>query len=310
MAPQRVILDVDTGVDDALAIILALRSPELEVAGITTVSGNAPVERTTANTLLVLEILEAPMIPVVAGAAAPRASAPFYAAEVHGADGLGGIAHTYPSPRRRASQGASDFLLETLRRFRGELTLIATGPLTNVAAAIRRDPEAMRRVGQLIVMGGALHVPGNVTPVTEFNFAADPEAAAVVMEAGLDLTLVPLDVTEQVVLSRADLDGIPGDGTVPAFIRALTAWTLTFHREQEGFDGMFLHDPLAVGAALDPFLLQTRPLPVAVERQGALTAGMMVADLRRRSRAAPTARVGVEVDSKRFLELFHRRVLS
>jgi purine nucleosidase len=309
MTRQRVILDVDTGVDDALGIILALRSPELEVLGITTVSGNAPVDRTTANTLLTLEILGAPDIPVVGGAAAPLAGSPLTAAEVHGLDGLGGIADEYPAPTRRAGQGASDFMLEALRRFPGELTLIATGPLSNVATAIRRDAETMRRLKSLIVMGGAIRVPGNAGPVTEFNFAADPEAAAVVLEAGLDITLVPLDVTEQVVLSRADLEGMPSGGAVPDFIRAMTATTLAFHQEHEGFDGMFLHDPLAVGTAVDPFLLRTEPMPVAVERRGGLTAGMTVADLRRRRRAAPTASVGVGVESSRFLELFRRRVL-
>jgi purine nucleosidase len=309
MTRQRVILDVDTGVDDALGIILAFRSPELEVLGITTVSGNAPVERTTANTLLVLEVLGAPEIPVVAGAARPLARPLFTAAEVHGEDGLGGIAHEYPSPKRRASEGASDFLLETLRRFPGAVTLIATGPLTNVGMAIRRDPETMRRLKTLTIMGGAIRVPGNVSPVTEFNFAVDPEAAAVVMEAGLDITLVPLDVTEQVLLSRGDLDGMPRGRPVPDFIRAMTARTLAFHQEPEGLEGMFLHDPLAVGTAVDPSLVRTRPLPVAVECQGVLTAGMTVADLRRRSRAAPTASVCVEVESSRFLELFRQRVL-
>lgn len=309
MTRQRVILDVDTGVDDALGIILALRSPELEVLGITTVCGNAPVDRTTANTLLVLEILGAPEIPVVAGAAAPLSRSPVTAAEVHGEDGLGGIAHEYPAPKRRAGQGASDFLLEALRRFPGDLTLIATGPLTNVGTAIRRDPETMRGLKNLTVMGGAIRVPGNAGPVTEFNFAADPEAAAIVMEAGLQITLLPLDVTEQVVLSRADLEGMPSGGVVPEFIRAMTAKTLAFHQEHEGFDGMFLHDPLAVGTVADPPLVRTRPLPVAVERRGVLTAGMTVADLRRRSRAAPTASVGVEVESSRFLGLFRQRVL-
>ncbi len=309
MTPQRVILDVDTGVDDALGIILAVRSPELEILGITTVSGNAPVERTTANTLLVLEVLGTREIPVVSGAAAPLARPLFTAPEVHGEDGLGGITHTYPSPACRASGGASDFLLETLRRFPGDVTLIATGPLTNVAMAIQRDPETMRRLKALTSMGGAIRVPGNVSPATEFNFAVDPEAAAVVLEAGLDIMLVPLDVTEQVLLTPKDLDRMPRGRRVPDFIRAMTARSLAFHREPEGVEGMFLHDPLAVATAVDPSLVRTRPLPIAIECHGVLTAGMTVADLRRRSRAAPTAAVCVEVDASRFLALFRQRVL-
>ena len=142
---RRVILDVDTGVDDALAIMLAVRSPELEVLGITTVSGNVPVAQCTANTLLTLEVLDAPNVPVVSGAAAPLAREAFTAAEVHGSDGLGNVTARYPTPLRQATQGAVEFLLEMIRRFPGELTLVATGPLTNVAMAIQQDREAMRR---------------------------------------------------------------------------------------------------------------------------------------------------------------------
>lgn len=309
MGRRRVLLDVDTGVDDALALMLAIRSPELEVLGITTVSGNVPVARCTANTLLVLEILEAPAIPVVAGAAAPLAREPFTATEVHGTDGLGDVAHRYPAPSRQATRGAAEFLLETVRRFPGELTLIATGPLTNVAMAIQRDGDTLRRLQGVTVMGGAIRVPGNVGPTTEFNFAVDPEAAAIVLGAGLPLTLVPLDVTEQVVLSREAVEEARSVGHLQAFIREMTAATMAFHRDHEGFDGMFLHDPLAVGVVVDPSLVRGQAMAVAIERRGELTAGMAVADLRRRSQAAPTVTVCVEVEAARFLHLFQERVL-
>lgn len=308
MERRRVVLDVDTGVDDALAIILALRSPELEVLGITTVSGNVPVARCTANTLLVLEMLVAPDIPVVTGAAVPLARKAFTAAEVHGADGLGGVTRNYPIPSRQARQGAADFLLEMVGRIPGELTLIATGPLTNLATAIQRDGRAMRRLQGVTVMGGAIRVPGNVAPTTEFNFAVDPEAAAIVLAAGLHLTLVPLDVTEQIILTREAVEGA-GDGRLQAFIREMTAATMVFHRNVEGFDGMFLHDPLAVGTVVDPSLVRGQALALAVERRGELTAGMAVADLRRRSKATPTAIVCQEVNVARFMQLFIRRVL-
>ena len=306
---QRVILDVDTGVDDALAIILAVRSPELEVLGITTVSGNVPVLRCTANTLLVLEVLEAPDIPVVSGAAAPLVKAAFTAAEVHGEDGLGNVTTRYPTPDRQATQGAVEFLLEMIRRFPGQLTLVATAPLTNVAMAIREDREGMRGLHGITVMGGAIRVPGNVGPTTEFNFAVDPEAAAIVLSAGLPIRLVPLDVTEQVVLSRGTVEEAKGSGKVQAFIHDITAATMAFHRTHEGFDGMFLHDPLAVGVVVDPSLVRAQPMAVVVEQQGGLTAGMAVADLRRRSRAPQTAAVCTEVESARFLHLFAQRVL-
>lgn len=303
------LLDVDTGVDDALALMLAIRSPELEVLGITTVSGNVPVARSTANTLLALEMLGASTIPVVAGAAAPLARALFTAAEVHGSDGLGDVTHRYPAPSRQATRGAAEFLLQMIHRHPGELTLIATGPLTNVATAIQRDAGAMRRLQGLTVMGGAIRVPGNVGPTTEFNFAVDPEAAAIVLGAGLPLTLVPLDVTEQVVLSHEAVEKARGAGKLQAFIREITAAVMDFHREHEGVDGMFLHDPLAVGVVVDPSLVRGQPMAVAIERRGELTAGMAVADLRRRSQAAPTATVCVEVEAARFLHLFRDRVL-
>jgi len=175
--------------------------------------------------------------------------------------------------------------------------------------AIQLDIEAIRRLKSLTVMGGAIRVPGNLSPVAEYNFGVDPEAAAMVLGAGLPLTLVPLDVTEQVILSRRSVEEAECRGTLHTFIREMTAEAMAFHREHEGFDGMFLHDPLALGTVLDASLVGGQPMAVAVERRGELTSGMAVADLRRRSRAAPTAKVCVEVDAKRFLELFARRVL-
>jgi purine nucleosidase len=305
-----VILDVDTGVDDALAIMLAVRLPELTVLGITTVSGNVPVERCTANSLLVLEMLEMPDLSVVSGASAPIARAAIRAAEVYGTDGLGGVTARYPAPARRARPGAVEFLLDMIRRFPEELTLIATGPLTNVARAIQKDPDAMRHLGDVTVMGGAIRVPGNVGPTTEFNFAADPEAAAIVLGAGLPIRLVPLDVTEQVVLTRQTVEKARGVGRLQAFLSEMTAATMAFHREVEGIDGMFLHDPLAVAVVADPSLARTKPMAVAVERRGELTSGMAVADLRRRTRATPNVTVCVEVETARFLHIFAQRVLQ
>jgi purine nucleosidase len=308
MPPDPVCLDVDTGVDDALAVLLALRTPGCDLVGITTVHGNAPLERTTANTLHVLDLGEAPEVPVVSGAGTPLVRPAMTAAEVHGGDGLGGIAATLPVSSRKAGSGAAEFLVATARRFSGSLRLVAVGPLTNIALAIRRDPEALRGIKSLTVMGGAVRVPGNAGPVSEFNFFADPEAAAEVLAARLPLTLLPLDVTEQVVLQRAAVTR--ARGKLADFVRQLTATTLAFHAAEEGIDGMFLHDPLALAAALDPALIQTEQMALAVETRGDLTAGMVVADLRRRWRGAPNASVGVSVAADRFLRDFFDRVLS
>ena len=310
MSARPVVLDVDTGVDDALAILLALRSPEFAVQGICTVSGNVPLLQTTANTCRVLDVAGAPAIPVVAGAAAPLVRAGLTAGEVHGGDGLGGMADRLPASDRAVRRDAPGFLLDMIRRFPDELTLIATGPLTNVAKAIQRDVETMRRLRALTVMGGAIRVPGNVGPVSEFNFAVDPEAAAIVLDAGLPVTLVPLDVTERVTLTRQAVDAAALEGAVAAFVRRITAATMTFHLQRYGEEGIFLHDPLAVGVTLDPSLVRQEPMAVAVETRGALTAGMTVADLRRGSLTAPTAQVCLEVNADRFLGVFTQRVLQ
>lgn len=309
MMPRPAILDVDTGVDDALAIMLALRSPELQVAGILTVSGNVHVSRCTANTLTVLDILGAPPIPVAVGASAPLARPGVSAEYVHGTDGLGGIAGRFPASRRNATADAVGFLLEAIRRQPGQLTLIATAPLTNIALAIEKDAQTMRRLRALIVMGGAIRVPGNVGPVSEFNFAVDPEAAAIVLQAGLPLTLVPLDVTERTVLTREGLQGVAPAGMLHAVVEAMVAGTMAFHRSQGDREGIVMHDPLAVGVAVDPSLVRREPMAVAVETRGTLTAGMAVADLRRQCCSAPTADVCVEVEANRFLHLFTERVL-
>jgi purine nucleosidase len=311
-SPRRpIILDVDTGVDDALAIALALRSPELQVMGITTVSGNVNLDQATANTLLTLDVLGAPSISVVRGAATPIGGPKtLTAAYVHGGDGLGGVSLRYPASSRQATEGAPRFLLETIRRHPGVLTLVATAPLTNVALALRDDPATMRQLCGITVMGGALRVPGNVGPVSEFNFAVDPEAAAIVVRAGLPLTLVPLDVTEQVTLTEGALEGPGGQEPVARFVRDITAFTMQFHREREGVAGIFLHDPLAVGVVADPSLVRDEAVPIDVERRGELTAGMVVADLRRRSRGRPTTHVCTSVDAPRFLDFFRTRVLG
>jgi purine nucleosidase len=212
--------------------------------------------------------------------------------------------------RRTATADAVGFLLDAIGRQPGELTLIATAPLTNIALAIEKDVRTMRKLRALVVMGGADRAPGNVGPVTEFNFAVDPEAAAIVLQAGLPLTLVPLDVTERVVLTQDLLHGVSPAGRLHAVVETLVATTMAFHRSQGEREGVVLHDPLAVGVALDASLVRREPMALAVETRGALTAGMAVADLRRPCRSVPNADVCVEVEAHRFLRLFTERVLG
>src|SRR5688572_29731692 len=212
---MRLLIDSDPGIDDALALVLALSSPEAEVIGISTVAGNVSVDQATTNVLRILAAADPPSPPPVArGAAAPLTRVLVTAGHVHGDDGLGNLDRfvepdgrpRYPRPDAVIEmRDAPDLILELADRLREELVVVALGPLTNLAVALRRGRHALSRVGRIVEMGGALAVPGNVTPGAEFNFYVDPEAAAAVFEAGLPIDLVPLDVTNQVVLSQVEL---------------------------------------------------------------------------------------------------------
>ncbi|HHP7235859.1 MAG TPA: nucleoside hydrolase [Desulfobacterales bacterium] len=319
-----VLIDTDPGIDDALALLLALVSPELRVLAVTTVSGNVPVHTATRNTFTVLSRLPAATaVPVAEGAARPCRGEPVYAAHIHGEDGLGDVARLrnengrrrYPpveialSPRR-----AADEILYQIRRSPQPVTLIALGPLTNIAAALEKDPQTVNRLERLVIMGGAVAVSGNITAAAEFNFYVDPEAARRVFASGLPITLVPLDVTQQVVLTRhhlaAAVSGSPS--RIAQFVMDVTRRAFTLAEDHQGRPDIFLHDPLAIGAVIDPTLVSTRPLPVEIETRGALTRGLSVADrrlIRAERKPPPNAAVGLSVQSRRFLSLFSERLL-
>ncbi len=337
----RTIIDTDPGIDDALALILALRSPELQVEAITTVCGNVEVDLTTRNALRVLEIV-APHVPppVARGADRPLARPLRTAAHVHGEDGLGnrdrclgpGGAPRYREPRGGpAPIPAHEVLLDAARRVPGALTLVTLGPLTNVALALRQDPAAMRGFRRLVVMAGAAAVPGNVTPVAEFNAWADPEAAQAVLESGLPITLVGLDVTQQVRLlpeAIASRFG-PRPDPVSRLVCDMAPAVLEFAARAERAPGITLHDPLAVAVACDPTLVRTERRPLRVETRGEHTTGMTVVDRRPGARAgsiasgdpaspippapaasggSPVVDVAVAVEAERFLRLFLERL--
>jgi inosine-uridine nucleoside N-ribohydrolase len=321
--PCRVIIDTDPGVDDALALILALQSPELCVDAITTVSGNVDVELATQNALTVLGLFAPERRPLVAkGAERPLARTLYTAAHVHGDDGLGGVSRLRtttgqprypPASTSLASSDAVTCMLDGIRRAPGELTLIALGPLTNLALAWHRDASLVRQLAGVVIMGGAVTVPGNVTPVAEFNVYVDPEAAQVVFAAGLPLTLIGLDVTERVRLTAEMIDQRlrPLDSPLQQFVVEGTAQTIQFSTRVERPPGMAMHDPLAVGALIDPSIVRTVPLSVQVETKGEFTTGMLVADRRplRPAFKAPTnVSVALEVEAGRFLEMFLTRL--
>ena len=315
-----ILIDTDPGIDDALAILLALGSPEVSVEAITTVAGNVEVDLATANAFRILDVARPVRRPRVArGAAAPLAGPLLTAAHVHGEDGLGNLGDLrepdgrprYPEPSHALEMlDGADLILETADRFAGRLVVVALGPLTNVALALRRDRGRLARAARIVVMGGAVAVPGNVTAAAEFNMHVDPEAAAEVFASGLPIELVPLDVTRRVVLTRADLSKALArhGGKTARFIEDFTAHGFDFETRR-GDGAMALHDPLAVGVAVDPSLVTFEPLHVAVECVGRLTRGMIVADRRpHRDRPAPTCRAALDVDAPRFLRLFLERM--
>ncbi len=325
--PVPWLIDTDPGIDDALALLLAFASPEVSVEAITSVAGNVPVDLTTANVHRIVSI-GAPGAPirVARGAAAPLRGPLVTADEVHGDDGLGGISLLregdgrlrYPAlptaPGAAGSVDGADLILEMAERFPGELVIVALGPLTNLAVALERDRDRLGGVARIVIMGGAIAVPGNVTPSAEFNFHVDPEAAAAVFRSGLPLEIVPLDATEQVRLRRGDLAAALARGRAPVarFIDDFTGHLFALG-DRRGDEGFALHDPLAVGVALDPSLVELEPYHVDVEDEGRVTRGASVGDRRRlpaAEKSAPNCRVATTVHARRFVELFLARVCA
>lgn len=291
---MRIILDVDTGVDDALAIALAVRHPEVQLEAVVTVAGNVAVELTTRNTLRVLDWLGATDVPVYAGAERPVRGDVREASHWHGADGLGGA--QLPEPVRTAQQQHGvEFLCDHIMAQPGDLTLVCTAPLTNLALALQREPRIVECVKAVVLMGGAARLPGNVTPVAEFNVYADPDAAALVFEQAWPITMVGLDVTERVTFTRADRDRFVLESSPEAvLLREVTRHLFDNRR----VPSMALHDPLALLVAVEPELVKAVPYDVHVETRGEHTRGQTVVDLRR-SAPAPrrNTRVCTEVDA-------------
>ncbi|MEG4444993.1 nucleoside hydrolase [Microcoleus sp. AT9_B5] len=320
--PIPVIVDTDGGVDDALALIMALNSPQLDLKAVTVVAGNINVEQAANNVLRVISIVEPDTSPIVAkGCEKPLLKPPFNAAGIHGADGLGELDQfkeaddtpRYPKLTTKSStENAIDLLLSAAKEY-DNLTIIALGPLTNLATAIQKDGATMKKIGRIIIMGGAVTVPGNISAAAEFNFFVDPDAAQVVMESGIPLTLVGLDVAMKAPLSRQvvedNLQRRPSK--LSQFIADCTGIYMAFYRDNEGFYGCYLHDPLAMAVAIDPSLVRTESLHMMVETQGKFTTGMSLADRRDRrdeETNPPNVEACLDVDTERFMQLFDRLV--
>ena len=310
MTPRKIIIDTDPGQDDAVAILLALASPdELEVLGITAVAGNVPLPLTQKNARIVCELAGKADVKVHAGCDRPLKRNLVTAEHVHGASGLNGPALPDPvMPLQEAH--AVDFIIDTLRgEPSGSVTLCPLGPLTNIATAFARAPDIVGRVQEIVLMGGAYFEVGNITPAAEFNIYVDPEAAEIVFTSGVPLTVMPLDVTHRALVTRERNDAFRAlPGAVGPAVAEMTDFFERFDREKYGSDGAPLHDPCVTAYLLRPDLFKGRHINVEVETEGRLTTGMTVADWWRVSGRAPNATFMREIDADGFFALLTERL--
>ena len=339
---SRVIIDTDPGVDDALALLLAMRSPELKIEGITPVAGNVPLSLTLPNALRMVEIANRPDIPVAAGAPTPLVRRLVTATYAHGENGLGGA--VFPEPRTKpVAQPAAEFIRQTVRKYPHEVTLITIGPMTNVAAALNSDPELAGLVREVVMMGGSLS-GGNITPAAEFNVYVDPEAARIVFQSGIPIRMVGLDVTRKTSLTDEHVKVLEAAQNPVSQAAAKIGRNAINHTHEQGFlVGPNMHDSLSVASFIDSSVVKWKEYYVDVETTGELTAGETLGysptagDLRRRPEmekqaanmpirgAAPTlagtrtspvirekfvpnAQVAVDVDSPKFFDLLIGRL--
>jgi inosine-uridine nucleoside N-ribohydrolase len=303
-----ILIDCDPGHDDAMALLLALASPELELLGVTTVHGNTTLVNTTANALRVLELAGRGDVPVAAGADRPLLREPNVAASVHGESGLDGP-DLPPPAGAPAPAHAVDFLAERIGASDRPVTLVPTGPLTNIALLLARHPGVADRIERIVLMGGAI-AEGNVTPAAEFNIWLDPEAAARVFASGIDLTMVGLDVTHRALMRPEHAETLRRTGRVGTVVAELWAFYYRYHTRVYDFPGTPIHDALAVAHVIRGDLLRTERRHVAIDCASELCRGRTVVDLWKVTGHEPNAHVAVDVDGDAFLDLLVERIGS
>ena len=310
MPPRKIIIDTDPGQDDAVAILLALASPEeIEVLGLTAVAGNVPLELTARNARMVCELAGRRDVPVHAGCDRPLAHDLVTAEHVHGKTGLDGP--DLPAPTMPLTEGhAVDFLIDTLRREpTGTVTLCPLGPLTNIATAFQRAPDVVERVQEIVLMGGAYFEVGNITPAAEFNIYVDPEAAETVFKSGAPLTVMPLDVTHKALVTTPRNEAFRALGTrVGVAVAEMTNFFERFDREKYGSEGAPLHDPCVTAYLIGPDLFRGRHVNVEIETASPLTRGMTVADWWGVTDRAPNAMFMGDLDADGFFALLTERL--
>ncbi len=310
MAPRKIIIDTDPGQDDAVAILLALASPEdIDLLGITAVAGNVPLALTQKNARIVCELAGRPDVKVFAGCDAPMTRKLVTAEHVHGKTGLDGPPMDDPTMPLQEQHGV-DFIIDTLRSEpSGTVTLCPIGPLTNIATAFQRAPDIVDRVQEIVLMGGAYFEVGNITPTAEFNVYVDPEAAKIVFAAGVPLTVMPLDVTHKALTTKPRIDAFRSmHSKVGDMVAAWTDFFERFDMEKYGSEGAPLHDPCTIAYLIEPQLFQGRHINVEIETESTLTLGMTVADWWRVTDRPANAMFMKDLDASGFYALLAARL--
>ncbi len=303
-----IILDCDPGHDDAIALFLALASPQLEVLGVTTVAGNQTLDKTTANAIRLLDAVGRAEIPVAAGADRPFVRDQYVAAYVHGESGLDGPDLPPPS-REPHARHAVDFIAETLAAAERPVTVVPVGPLTNIALLLALHPGIGEKIERIVLMGGAI-AEGNVTPAAEFNIWADPEAARRVFRSGIDLTMVGLDVTHRALVGDAEAERMRAAGRAGGIVADLLGFYGRFHAEQYGWAGSPIHDAVAVAQVAHPGLLETKHRHVEVDCSWELGRGRTLVDLWSRMGQPANCHVATGIDAPGFVSLLVERISS
>lgn len=310
MAPRKIIIDTDPGQDDAVAILLALASPdEIDVLGLTIVAGNVPLDLTQKNARIVCELAGKPETKVFAGCDHPLVHRLVTAEHVHGETGLNGP--NLPDPTMPLQDmHAVDFIIETLRREpQNSVTLCPLGPLTNIALAMRKAPDIIDKIKEIVLMGGAYFEVGNITPAAEFNIYVDPEAAAVVFGSGVPIVVMPLDVTHKALVTKARNDALRSLGSpVGVAVAQMTDFFERFDKEKYGSNGAPLHDPCVTAYLIKPELFSGRHINVEIETKSDLTRGMTVADWWGVSDRRPNALFMGGIDADGFFDLLTERL--
>ena len=310
MAPRKIIIDTDPGQDDAVAILLALASPdEIDVLGVTAVAGNVPLPLTQKNARIVCELAGKPDTLVFAGCDAPLVRKLVTAEHVHGKTGLDGPQMSDPTMPLH-DQHAVEYIIETLRAHdAGTITLCPLGPLTNIATAFKNAPDIIEKVQEIVLMGGAYFQVGNITPAAEFNIYVDPEAAKIVFDSGVPIVVMPLDVTHKALTTRARVEAFRALGTkVGDMVAAWTDFFERFDKEKYGSEGAPLHAPCVIAYLIQPDLFTGRHVNVEIETVSELTLGMTVADWWRVTDRAPNAMFMGDLDSDGFFALLADRL--